>query len=273
MNYQNEIALDGQKILLQTDLSEISPKATWYTQRHCHPAFEVHIILSGHCRVEAEQEVFSLSAGQSLLIPPEKYHRPLSCSRDFSRFALVFSPAPMLRHSLLCLFPDCALFSVNEEVARLCKEILLENAAGRAYKAERNQALATLLIVELLRLWQVPNSQRIKSLPATDLERFAIIDDFFEKHFADSAGEEALAQLLHLSKRQLARVLEKHYGMTFRQKTLDARMDMAACLLRTTDATVSHIAGAVGYSSESSFFQAFRRHFGLTPQRYRQQSK
>ena len=154
-----------------------------------------------------------------------------------------------------------------------CKGILLENAAENPYKAERNQALVTLLTVELLRLWQVPNSQVTNNLPATDLERFAVIDHFFEKHFADNTGEEDLARLLHLSKRQLARVLEKHYGMTFRQKRLGARMDRAAWLLRSTDHTVSHIAGLVGYNSESTFFQVFRPHFGMTPQQYRLQNR
>jgi AraC-like DNA-binding protein len=273
MRYRNELTLDGQKILLQTDLSHVSQKTSWDAQRHCHPAFEVHIILSGHCQVEAEQATLSLVAGQCLLIPPGKYHRPLSYSRDFSRFSLIFSPEPILRHNLLRLFPGYTPFSLNTETARFCKEILLESSTENPYKAERTQALVTLLMVELFRQWQVPNKQVTPSLPATDLERFAVIDDFFEKHFADSAGENDLAGLLHLSKRQLARVLDKHYGMTFRQKQLGARMDRAAWLLRSTKETVSHIAGAVGYTSESAFFQVFRKYFGMTPQQYRLQDK
>ena len=270
MNYHNELTLDGQKILLQTDLS---PKNVWDTQRHCHPIFEVPIILSGQCRVEGESQSFALEKRQALLIPPGKYHRPLSYSSDFSRFTLTLSPAPVLRHRLSSLFPDCTSFSINEETARLCNELLLENAGNNPYKSERQHALTSLLAVDLLRLLQIPDTSAGKSLPVTDLERFSVIDDFFEKHFDENAGEEALARLVHLSKRQLARVLEKHYGMTFRQKMLGARMDRAAWLLRNTENTVSYIAGTVGYSSESTFFQVFRRHFGLTPQKYRLQNK
>lgn len=269
MKYRNELTLGGQKILFQTDISPTAPKTTWDAQRHCHPTFEMHIILSGHCQVEADTTVFSLQEGSALLIPPGIYHRPISCSQDFYRFNLTISPG----HDLWSAFRDCTSFSVNPETAQLCKELLLENTAVKPYRAERSQALMVLLAVELLRLLQMPAGQATKNPPVTDLERFSIIDDFFEKHFADNAGEEALARLLHLSRRQLARVLDKHYGMTFRQKLLGARMDRAAWLLRNTDHTVSHIAGAVGYSSESTFFQVFRRHFDLTPQQYRLQNK
>lgn len=273
MRYQNELTLNGQKLLLQTDLSQVSPKTTWDTQRHCHPTFELHLILSGKCQVEAEKQTFALEKEQALLVPPGIYHRPLSYSPDFSRFTLTLSPAPVLRHKLSSLFPDCALFSIAEETSALCRELLLENAGENPYKAEKQQALSALLTIDLLRRLQVPDTRSDAALPATDLERFALIDNFFERHFADNTGEEDLAACLHLSKRQLARVLEKHYGMTFRQKKLSARMDRAVWLLRNTEYTISYIAGQVGYSSESTFFQIFRRHFGITPQQYRLKNK
>ena len=273
MEIRNEVFLAGKKILFQADNSKGAPKTTWDTQRHCHPAFEMHLILSGHCRVEAERSEFPLQSGNALLIPPGKYHRPLSCSPDFSRYNLTFSPDPVLRHRLCALFPDCTVIPITKEASDLCKSLLLENAAANPYKEERINALLTLLAAELFRLMDVPDTPISKTLPITDLERFSLIDNFFEEHFADTATEEDLAKLLHLSKRQLARVLEKHYGMSFRQKRIHARMDRATWLLRATEHTISYIAGAVGYSSESTFFQIFRRHFGITPQQYRLKNK
>ena len=58
--------------------------------------------------------------------------------------------------------------------------------------------------------------------------------------------------------------------MTFREKSMRARMDYAAWLLRTTDKCAGEIARLVNYSSEPSFFSAFKRYFGVTPLRYRQ---
>lgn len=82
---------------------------------------------------------------------------------------------------------------------------------------------------------------------------------------------EALAEELHLSRSQLNRFLKEQYGMTFREKLLRTRLDRASWLLRHTEKPVEDIVGAVGYSSESAFFQVFRKHFGMTPEKYRKQ--
>jgi AraC-like DNA-binding protein len=47
------------------------------------------------------------------------------------------------------------------------------------------------------------------------------------------------------------------------------RMDRAAGLLRSTDATIVHIAARVGYDSEIGFGRAFKRHTGVSPAAYR----
>lgn len=269
MKYRNELTLDGQKMLFQADISADSPKTVWDAQRHCHPTYEIHIILSGHCQVEAGENRYAMEKGTGLLIPPGTYHQPLSYSGDFYRFTMTVSP----NHNLRAFSGGCTLFSAGGEIPGLCRALVEENTSAKLYKAERIQGLMTLLSVALLRQLQVPSGQSAKRPPATELARFAVIDDFFEKQFAHGPKEEDLAQQLHLSKRQLARVLEKHYGMTFRQKLLGARMDRAAWLLRNTQTSVSSVAEAVGYSSESTFFQVFRRHFGITPRQYRLQNK
>ena len=98
---------------------------------------------------------------------------------------------------------------------------------------------------------------------------YTLIDDFFELHMAEPGGAEKLAQQLHLSRRQLARVLQKTYGMGFREKLIRARMDRASWLLRNTDYPISRIVTEVGYSSEPAFFAAFRAMFATTPQQHR----
>lgn len=49
------------------------------------------------------------------------------------------------------------------------------------------------------------------------------------------------------------------------------RMSVAAKLLRTTELSVEHVALSVGYESATAFGNAFRRHFLISPGRYRTQ--
>ena len=99
---------------------------------------------------------------------------------------------------------------------------------------------------------------------------FKKIDNFFERNFPEKNGRAVLAEQLHLSKRQLDRILNAQYGMGFQEKLIQTRMDHAALLLRTTEQTVQDIIGAVGYNSVTAFYKAFRDAFSMTPQQYRQ---
>lgn len=258
--------------MLQMADNQYANKHIWDTQRHCHAAYELHIILEGSCRVEVEDTEYGLKAGQALLIPPGQYHQPLKLSSDFARYNISFTPDAQLLRTLRLRIADCMLFAVDPAVLPICSEIFRESAAGNPYKKELLHALQTQLIVYIFRNLQLSQSEEETSGSLADMERVTYIDDYFENHFADNGGEEELAKSMNLSKRQLARVLQKHYGMGFRQKLICARMDHAAWLLRTTDKRISRIAENVGYVSESAFFQVFRRHFQMTPQQYRAQS-
>jgi len=103
--------------------------------------------------------------------------------------------------------------------------------------------------------------------------RFAVIDNFFEHLHREIQTEEELASRLNLSRRQLNRVLKTHYGMCFRDMVRHTRMDRAAWLLATTNLPVGEIAGECDYLSETSFFKAFKAHYGISPMKYRQSSK
>ena len=96
-----------------------------------------------------------------------------------------------------------------------------------------------------------------------------LIDDYLEKNFMRNVQVEDLAALLHLSRRQTNRVLQENYGMNFRKRLLNLRMDRAAWLLRTTTIPMSELIGIVGYTSEAAFYHAFRNHFQISPLQYR----
>jgi transcriptional regulator GlxA family with amidase domain len=47
------------------------------------------------------------------------------------------------------------------------------------------------------------------------------------------------------------------------------RLQLASRLLRTTSASIAHIAEPVGYGSEASLSKAFKRHAGVSPGEWR----
>ena len=241
----------------------------WNTDRHCNAEYELHVILEGNCRLEIENEAYELAPAQAVIIAPGQYHYPQVAPGPFQRFSLSFSLSGGLPlRALRSQIPVCRLFDAEEEMLILCRSIFQEYASNAPYRRELVSASLTALIIRSLRrLDLLPMPQRTE--PTPEAVRIDLIDQYFVDHFAEAGGEEALAEKLHISRRQLARVLLEHYGMGYRQKLLRTRMDRAAWLLRTSDMQISEIAFLTGYASESAFYQVFRKEFHMTPRQYR----
>jgi len=241
----------------------------WNSNRHNNAEYELHIILNGSCRIGVEARQYVLQQQEAILIAPGQYHHPQASPGAFEHFSLTFlvSAGP-LRDMLQKLVPSCRIISVTPELAAICRQLFQEQASAGAFQQAFVQAYLTLVILHLFRNLHLSEG----SVPRSHTEEAARtprIDGFFERHLSENITSCDLAQYLHLSRRQLARVLQDAYGMGFQEKLIQARMDRASWLLRSTEQPVIDIANAVGYTSESAFYHIFRKHFGTTPHQYR----
>jgi transcriptional regulator GlxA family with amidase domain len=145
-------------------------------------------------------------------------------------------------------------------------------ASTGQFSREQIRALLALLLVQLANLLSPAQKAQPKET-SLDTGRVACIDDYINRCFAQNAGEEELAALLGLSRRQLDRVMHRHYGMGFREKVGQIRLDVACDLLRRASLSVEQVALRVGYSTASNFTVFFKRHLGQTPSEYRKSLK
>ena len=74
---------------------------------------------------------------------------------------------------------------------------------------------------------------------------------------------------MHLSPYHFLRMFRRSTGTTPHRFLLELRMRHGAALLRRGSTPIAVIAAACGYDSPSRFSEAFRRHFGASPSRYR----
>lgn len=79
----------------------------------------------------------------------------------------------------------------------------------------------------------------------------------------------SLAKDIGLSDRQFRRRFRHVYGKTPRRYLVEARLQRAEDLLRTTDLGIEQIAQAVGYQNVAAFDRTFKRAFGVTPSELR----
>ena len=265
-----ELKLGKDKLLLYMSEELHTRKHIWSSNRHSNADYELHIILRGACSLDVEDRHYLLRDHEAILNAPGQYHQPHVLPGEFEHFSLSFSPAGgALLDTLRKLAPDSKVFPITAETVTLCRSIFYESAAGNPFRREMLQAQLTQLLLCAFRLLNLVTEAMPADQAPDKIHRTDLIDAFFESHLADKAGEAALAEQLHLSRRQLARVLQEHYGMGFQKKLICARMDRAAWLLRSTGKRVGEIAGLVGYTSEAAFYQVFRSQYEMTPQQYR----
>jgi AraC-like DNA-binding protein len=87
--------------------------------------------------------------------------------------------------------------------------------------------------------------------------------DFVELSVSD------LAPMMSCSPRHLNRLFREELGASFREKQIEMRLAKACELLARSDAKVVEVALESGYQSSSVFSEMFKRHFGVSPGRWR----
>lgn len=262
--------IDGGRIDVCRHENVNKVRNEWQGMSHNHAAWELHVVLDGAATVEVSGKAVRVEKTQALLIAPGLYHNPVAVEGAFDRFSITFEMEDgKLQEALRQKVPEQAVFPVTGEILDVCGSLFAESRHTDGYAMDVIPGLLARLLVCCFRLLQIRPTALPTAPPITKGWRNDRIDAWFETHLHLPAKAEDLADKLYVSRRQMNRILQECYGMNFRDKLLQARMDRAMWLLRHTDKPVGEIAEAVGYTAASSFYHVFRQQCGITPEQYR----
>ncbi len=87
------------------------------------------------------------------------------------------------------------------------------------------------------------------------------------------AGLPRFLELVHVSRRQLARATQRYYGMTPTDLVADLRLRHAARLLSTSEESIGSISRRVGFDDAAYFSNRFRRATSVSPREYRDRAR
>jgi AraC family transcriptional regulator len=146
------------------------------------------------------------------------------------------------------------------------KELSEGGIGGRLYA----EGLGTALAVHLLRQYgTLPRARVIYKggIASRPLQR---VISYINEYLQDELSLAELARTAKLSPHHFATAFKASTGISPHQYVIKRRIDRARDLLRRDDKTISEIAYAVGFSSQSHLTANFRRMTGLTPRKFRQ---
>ena len=263
-------------------LAKVPAGAVRKYYQHRHPGFEIHYVTNGRFRIQCDEGIWPVESGMMLMIPPGTYHNTLDTQTDGERISICFGivkPPGTKPGSKADRFDRC--FDKNTPVLMDLKnsecvpvlrkmEALLSGADEDPYRKDKMLALCCGLLLELA--GQITNAKAKQSVcPAREAEPDAdfVIDRFLGRNFMSNNAMERMAEELHVSTRQLRRIIKKCFGANYRQKLSETRIKIAVDMLCNTDMPIYAIAEELGYSSAANFSAFIKRCTQKTPSQIR----
>lgn len=150
------------------------------------------------------------------------------------------------------------------------------------------QKLQEILSVACEHIYQTRISSRYEAYGKNQLQRMHEKTKQFEKkpngrlvaekvkeyiggHLQEELSAEILGRQAFVSSDYLFHLFKKEEGITLGEYITNARMFYASELLKTSDASISHVAISVGYNNYCYFTRVFKKIFGMTPSQFQRE--
>jgi AraC-like DNA-binding protein len=216
----------------------------------------------------------SESAGSFPSVPLGQFQRDPA---DALKTELLIGRSPRSANMLIPAFPHAFYVSPAEHdtlrrINAMLDLIDLEAHAGDDLVEREGviQRAAEIMTIVLARYVKRQLSQENPHWPemATDVPVMRALQ-LIETRPARNWTVESLASEVGLGRSAFAERFRALVGDTPVNCLTRTRMQLASAAIRDGKRSVAAIANSIGYLSEPAFIKAFRRHFGITPGRYR----
>lgn len=263
----SEISVENIKFSLLTGHSEKSGDTV--NVLHTHSFYEAFICVKGEIKIETEKGTVTLTENSVAVVPPMLYHKSLNTFSGPEQYTLGYTFERLDK-------TDNEIYShflISNESITVIEDI--PAASGALFAAVRESQtgtpdkalkIFTALDFALSALHKAEKEEN-KKMPLPEF--ISHIDTIVNYYYAEKITLEDISEHLHLSKRQITRIMNKYYGKTFFKLLNDKRIEVAEHMLKTTGNAVDKISAYVGYESLNGFYREFKKRNGVTPADYR----
>lgn len=284
-NLHTAVTICEQSVMIQSislHNQNADPEKGYY--QHRHPGFEMHYVLAGRSRVNCENKAYCLDAGTALIIPPGAYHDLVDIEKDTTRISISFGinmPTSYNKETKGDMFasafyrdgPICVDLQKTDAQQILQKiDALLSDSRNGPYHRDKLLALCCSLLIEFADIETVDKTAPQSRDNGGDLPDATFqIDAFLGRNFMYNNAMPRMADELHISTRQLHRMIRKNYQTNYRKKLSETRIKIAMDMLQNSTIPIHRIGEILGYSNSSNFSIFVKTNTGKTPSQIRKE--
>lgn len=225
-------------------------------------------ILDGSWQIGIEGMSFSVQKGDVIILPANMYHYGLNlCADNTKTFflhtsiaegdGLITNETPFLKGKK-CALPLVIKAKNSPEVKELFSKIIFAFKENNALKA------SVLFDMLLVSLYETVEDKSIEDNTATQIK--SIIDNNLHK----SVDIAYISKKLGISTKTAEMKFKKKFGTTIHQYALSQKMLLAGDYLKFyPHMKIYEIALNLGFYDEYHFSHRFKKHFGISPTKYR----
>lgn len=247
------------------------------TGHHQHSCHELHVCTKGCTRFILDfHETIDVNQGEWILIGKGVFHEEkiiTPCSGYCLNWEITDSDptSPFQKISTLRYYKG----NDDSIMRALLQQVMLEAECQKQGYEEYCTSLLTQMLIHIARSCgdALPRTTKQETHQINNLK---VIDTFFNQifHRVDprSLTIDALSNKLHMSPRNLNRLLTEYYGMSFTEKMQAEKMRFGKYLLETTDYSIGEISEICDVTP-TYFIRCFKKIYAITPAKYRKSYK
>ena len=241
------------------------PPKYLYTEKgiHSHTSPEVHYSIDGTNVIVIENQLVHIHPGDAIIIAPNVIHNPQSLGARANSFSYHIHERAGALEALIPEGKFRLIYGVNLSYMQMIREEFEQKRPGWH---EKLKLLFQLCLIDLVRC--AGGSIPAPAETMTHHQLGVIIDRYITTNLNVVGSESSkadLARQLNISLRQLERVMQSIFGMSYSEFYNKHRFKMAYRMVHDMNMKAGEVAAFLGYANEANFSRAFKKYYGFSP--------
>lgn len=262
---------------------------------HKHEFIEITYIVSGCATHIVDGKSYSVQKGDLSVINSREAHCFIansSCGEKFETYDLMFT-TDFLSNEILSgedfstlsrsflfysLFPDENGYIRRLNLIKDCG-FEFESIFAKIYDEYKRHDIGCINLIRvytaelIIKLFRKINASYQSRLSQSQKEVVRSVVSYIKANYNISIKMEDISSKLFFNKDYITKLFKREFGMPVSDFIREIRINEACRLLLTTNKIISDIALSCGYNDMKTFYAAFRKTKGMTPNKYRESAR